>query len=64
MKQAILDRFRDPKIMGLFRHTLTAFGPVLAHQGIITEHSWQLYTGLVVAVLGFALSWTAKEKSQ
>ena len=57
-----LQPFSDPKVNGAFRHLLTSMGPVLAINGFGSESEWQLYLGLVMAVLGFVGSWTANEK--
>ena len=58
----LFDKFRNPKMHGALRHVLTAFGPLLAAYGWVDDIKWQLGVGVVMACLGFYLSWTAAEK--
>lgn len=58
-----MDKLRNPKVLGAFRHLLSTLGGVLAAQGIVTATMWETYTGLGFALLALLLSVTASEKS-
>lgn len=51
-----------PKVMGALRHLLTSMGPLLAAHGVTTDGYWQIGVGVLMAILGFYASLTAKEK--
>ena len=57
-----MEKLRNPKVFGALRHLLTAIGPLLAARGYVDDVMWQLGVGLVLAIIGFVLSWTASEK--
>ena len=70
-----MSKFRNPKVQGALRHLLTALGPVLAIlaavddpmvllKSLIALENWPAVVGLLMAVLGFWASWTAKEKKE
>lgn len=72
-----MDKLRDPKIQGAVRHLLSTFGPclgliaTLVQADVLTASevatmvftSWETIVGLLMAVLAFWASWTAKEKT-
>lgn len=57
-----MERLKDPKVQGAFRHLMTSLGPLLAARGVVEDIYWQMVVGLVMAVVGFWASWTAPEK--
>jgi len=57
-----MEKLLTPQVMGQLRHLLTAIGPLLAAKGYTDDVMWQLYVGLVMAVLGFVASWRSPEK--
>lgn len=70
-----MSKLRNPKVQGALRHLLTALGPVLAIlaavddpmvllKSLIALENWPAVVGLLMAVLGFWASWTAKEKKE
>jgi len=70
-----MSKLRNPKVQGALRHLLTALGPMLAIlaavddpmallKSLIALENWPAVVGLLMAVLGFWASWTAKEKKE
>lgn len=68
-----MHKLKDPKVQGALRHLLTALGPVLflfmaapdpvaLLRTLISAAGWPSLVGLLMAVLGFWQSWTAREK--
>lgn len=58
----MLDKLRDPAIMGQFRHLLTTIGTAVATYGGIREQYIEVAIGVFIAGLSFYLSVRAPEK--
>jgi len=58
-----MTKLRDPRVQGALRHVLTAAGPMVAAMGWADDATWQVVVGIVMALVGFYTSWTAKEKT-
>lgn len=58
-----MSKLLNPKMRGAVRHMLSSLGPLLATHGFTTEAYWQMIVGVIMALLAFYDSWTAKEKS-
>ena len=61
---AALEKLRDPKMVGVFRHLLSSIGSALVTYGAVTSAQVEAIVGGIMALLAFVLSWTAKEKSE
>ena len=59
-----MSKYFTPKIQGQVRHLLTALGPLLSYYGLTNEGEWEVWAGLVMALMGFAWSWLSPEKQQ
>lgn len=59
-----MNEYFTPKIQGQVRHLLTAFGPLLSYYGIVNDGEWEIWGGVVMAIMGFIWSWRAPEKTQ
>lgn len=51
-----------PRVMGQMRHLTTVIGTILAMNGVVGEQQWQVWSGLVLAILAFVGSAMAEEK--
>lgn len=60
----ILDKLRNPVVMGQFRHFLSILGGGLVTRGWVVASDWELYTGIFVALVSLLLSATAPEKTE
>ena len=60
----ILDKLRDPTVMGQFRHFLSIVGGGFATRGWVAASDWELYTGIGIAAISLILSATAPEKAE
>lgn len=60
-KDAVLTLNR-PKVMGQLRHLIGTIGTFLATKGAIDGASWEIYTGIGLAILAFIGSLLASEK--
>lgn len=58
----IFSIINNPKTMGQLRHLINTVGAALAMYGVVQETNWQIYSGLVLAILAFIGSIKAKEK--
>ena len=59
----VLNKLRNPKVLGPLRHLISTVGGALAAKGVVTASNWELYTGIGFALLAVGLSLTAKEKA-
>lgn len=70
-----MKKLRDARVQGALRHLLTAIGPMIAVlmasddpvallQSLVEPHNWTALVGLLMALIGFWASWTAREKRQ
>ena len=50
----------DEKMMGVFRHFLTAFGGLFVYMGYTDDATWVMVSGAIATMIGFGWSWMAK----
>lgn len=56
-------KFTREQWLGIIRHILTSFGPLLAYVGIeISEEVWVALVGAAMTIIGFIWSVKAPEK--
>lgn len=53
-----------PKVMGQLRHLMNTVGALMAARGYVTDIDWQIGAGVGLALIAFAGSILAKEKSE
>jgi len=61
--KSVIFALNRPKVMGQLRHFANSIGAALAMHGAVQETTWQVYSGLALALLAFVGSLIAAEKN-